>query len=243
MKAFAVVGFKDSGKTSLAEKLVGILVKRGYRVAAVKHAHGGLTLQGDSARLLAAGAEHVLAISDNVSETIESREVSLWEALTRLRSYDFVVVEGFKERFPGVRVAVVRNGEELARLRTPLLVAAYVRSGPRLRETDLPVFGPGEEEKLVDLLVEKAFEPPAGLDCGLCGYRNCLELAEAVVRGEVSATGCRVLSSKVELRVNGRVVGLNPFVQELVKNVVKGIVSSLKGVPERPARVELFLSE
>ncbi|MEM4666451.1 MAG: molybdopterin-guanine dinucleotide biosynthesis protein B [Thermofilum sp.] len=238
MKAFAVVGFKDSGKTTLAEKLVGILASRGYRVAAVKHAHSGLNLQGDSARLFAAGAERVVALSENVSEVIAG-SLSLEEALAALRAYDFVVVEGFKERFPGVRVAVARSREELEKLQSPLLVAAY--SAAELGGASVPIFKPGEEERLADLLTEKAFEPPAGLNCGFCGFSSCIEFARAVAKGEVSPSGCRVLASRVKLVVDGKAVELNPFVQDVVRNVVRALVSTLKGVGERPGRVELVL--
>lgn len=238
MKAFAVVGFKDSGKTTLAVRLIGILSSQGYRVAAVKHAHGGLDLRGDSGRLFAAGARQVFALSDNASEVLTAG-VSLEEALTALRAYDFVVVEGFKERFPGVRVAVVRSREELEKLQSPLLVAAYTPA--ELEGVGVPVFKPGEEEQLAAFLAEKAFEPPAGLNCGLCGLESCLEFAQAVARGEASPSGCRVLASKVKLVVDGRAIELNPFVQDLFRNVVKALVSTLKGVGDKPGRVELVL--
>lgn len=240
MKAFAVVGFKDSGKTTLAEKLVKILVARGYRVAAVKHAHSGLSLHGDSGRLFAAGAKRVLALSGNASEIL-AEGMSLADALAELRRYDFVVVEGFKESFPGVRVAVVRSREELEKLMSPLLAAAYTLG--ELEDTGIPVFKPGEEEKLVELLVERAFEPPAGLNCRACGFSSCLEFAQAVYRGETEPSACRVLTSKVKLVVDGKAIELNPFVQDVVRGVVGALVSVLKGVGEKPSRIELFLVE
>jgi len=35
--------------------------------------------------------------------------------------------------------------------------------------------------------------------------------------------------SKVEVSINGKEIELNPFVEELIKNTVKGMLSSLRG--------------
>ena len=38
-KIFGIAGWKNSGKTGLAVRLVTELVARGYRVSTIKHAH------------------------------------------------------------------------------------------------------------------------------------------------------------------------------------------------------------
>jgi molybdopterin-guanine dinucleotide biosynthesis protein B len=243
VKAVAVVGFKGSGKTALATKLVRILSSRGYRVAALKHAHGSLTLSPtDSAKLFEAGAAVALAVSQEAVEILERRSLALSEALSLLRSYDFLVAEGFKESFPGVRVAVVRSGEELEKLAHPLTIAAYAPSGS-VAGAGVPVYGPGEEEELAGLIEEKAFEPPAGLDCGSCRYGSCVALAAAVLRGEASPRDCAVLSSKVKVLVDGKPIDLNPFVQNLFKKVVIAMVTTLKGVPEKARTLRIEIEE
>jgi len=239
VRAVAVIGFKEAGKTTLAARIVELLVSRGYRVAALKHAHGGLTLGStDSARLFKAGASVSLAVSGDAVERLERGRLALPDALSQLRSYDFLVVEGFKEDFPGVRVAVVRSDEELRQLMHPLTIAAYTPTGG-VGSAGVPVFKPGEEEGLVDLILEKAFEPPAGLNCGFCRYGSCIALAVAMLRGEATIRDCVVLSSKVRVLVDGRPVELNPFVQDLFRRVVTAMVSSLKGVPEGARRVSV----
>jgi len=237
-----VVGFKGSGKTALATKLVRILSSRGYRVAALKRAHGSLTLSpADSAKLFEAGAAVALAVSQEAVEILERRSLALSEALSLLRSYDFLVAEGFKESFPGVRVAVVRSGEELEKLAHPLTIAAYAPSGS-VAGAGVPVYGPGEGE-LAGLIEEKAFEPPAGLDCGSCRYGSCVALAAAVLRGEASPRDCAVLSSKVKVLVDGKPIDLNLFVQNLFKKVVIAMVTTLKGVPEKARRLRIEIEE
>lgn len=38
-KLFGIIGWKNSGKTTMTERLVRNLTGRGYRIATVKHAH------------------------------------------------------------------------------------------------------------------------------------------------------------------------------------------------------------
>ena len=38
-RVFGVTGWKNAGKTTLTERLVAEFVRRGWRVATVKHAH------------------------------------------------------------------------------------------------------------------------------------------------------------------------------------------------------------
>ncbi|MEL6196195.1 MAG: molybdopterin-guanine dinucleotide biosynthesis protein MobB, partial [Myxococcota bacterium] len=39
LRVYGVVGFKNSGKTTLLERLVGEIVGRGFSVSTLKHAH------------------------------------------------------------------------------------------------------------------------------------------------------------------------------------------------------------
>lgn len=242
VRAVAVIGFKGSGKTTVASYIVGELKRRGLRVAAVKHAHGGISVNDeDSGRLFGAGADRVIAVSDDVVEEYRRSRASLWEVISQLRGFDFAVFEGFKSEFPGVRLAVARNVEEARELLTPLTVAITGRVAKEDHSgLPVPVFDlESEGERLVDFLLEKAFEPLPGLNCGFCRYGSCVTLAEAIARGEAGHGECTVLSSKVKLLVDGKPVELNPFVQDVFRNVVFALVGSLKGVGSSPSRVEL----
>ena len=243
MKGVAVIGLKKSGKTTVAEALVRELARRGYRVAAVKHAHGGLTLpEADSTRLYRAGAAEVIAVSPGETEHIASRGKQLWEALSLLRGYDYVVVEGFKSAFPGMRIVAARTVEEALKFKGPLVLAysgpvASLRPRPELPAPVVDALG--EPGRLADLVEERAFEVPPALDCGFCKYKSCIGLATAIARGEATIRECTVLASPVRLRVDGEEIALNPFVQDIIANVVRGVVATLKGVPEKPSKIEI----
>lgn len=100
----AVVGWKNSGKTTLIAKLVSELCRRGYRVATVKHAHHHFDIDHegtDSYRHRAAGAVEVALVSRRrwaiLHELGEEGEPGLSEILAKLAPADLVIIEGYKE--------------------------------------------------------------------------------------------------------------------------------------------------
>ncbi|MFW6174836.1 MAG: molybdopterin-guanine dinucleotide biosynthesis protein B [Chloroflexota bacterium] len=99
----AVVGYSDSGKTTIASDLTLSLKTRGYRVAAVKHCPHGHDMDhtgSDTERLFSAGADAVAAVSPGKISVIRrtGQEGELQEAVDALGpSCDIVIVEGFKE--------------------------------------------------------------------------------------------------------------------------------------------------
>ncbi|MDS1135424.1 molybdopterin-guanine dinucleotide biosynthesis protein B [Nitratireductor indicus] len=100
---YGIVGWKNSGKTTLTERLVGELVGRGLRIATLKHAHHDFDIDRegtDSFRHRAAGASEVAIVSGRrwalMHELGENAEPSLDEMLARLSPCDLVLIEGFK---------------------------------------------------------------------------------------------------------------------------------------------------
>ena len=65
---FGVAGYKNSGKTTLVERLVRDLSERGVKVSTLKHAHHNFEIDHpgrDSHRHRAAGAHEVAIVSRN----------------------------------------------------------------------------------------------------------------------------------------------------------------------------------
>ncbi|HDQ71865.1 MAG TPA: molybdopterin-guanine dinucleotide biosynthesis protein B [Chloroflexi bacterium] len=95
-KVIGIVGYKNSGKTTLTRKLAQALKRRGYTVAVVKHtAHHALDLPGKDTAVLGAVAEQVAIIAAEESALFWPRPLGLEEAIAHLQT-DFVLVEGFK---------------------------------------------------------------------------------------------------------------------------------------------------
>ncbi|MGD9915890.1 MAG: molybdopterin-guanine dinucleotide biosynthesis protein B [Rhizobiaceae bacterium] len=98
-----ITGWKNSGKTTLTERLVSELTRRGYAVSTVKHAHHDFDIDQpgtDSFRHRTAGAREVAIVSDRrwalMHELRGEDEPPLAAVLARLSPCDLVLVEGYK---------------------------------------------------------------------------------------------------------------------------------------------------
>ena len=104
MKVIGIVGWKNSGKTSLVERLVSEIAGRGYSISTVKHAHHRFQVDRpgtDSFRHRSAGAREVMLASSMrwalMHEDTEQATSNLQKLLEKLEPVDLVIVEGFKK--------------------------------------------------------------------------------------------------------------------------------------------------
>ncbi len=103
MRVAGIVGWHDSGKTTLLTALVAELTARGHAVSTVKHAHHGFDVDTpgkDSWKHRAAGAREVMVGSASrwalMHELRGAPEPGLDELLESMSPVDIVLVEGFK---------------------------------------------------------------------------------------------------------------------------------------------------
>ena len=112
-----VTGWKNAGKTTLVERLVAELVRRGLRVNTIKHAHHSVDVDQpgrDSYRHRQAGATEVAVVGGHRYAIMrEQEEPTLAEVLARLSPADVVVIEGYK-REPHLKIEVRAGGEPMA---------------------------------------------------------------------------------------------------------------------------------
>lgn len=118
--AVAFIGYQNSGKTTLVEKVIAELTARGLRVGSIKH-HGhhrfDIDVPGkDSWRHAEAGSRHVgLICANRYAEYADTdQEFPLDGLLVRYTDVDVVIVEGYKTAgLPNVVVA--RSGVDRLR--------------------------------------------------------------------------------------------------------------------------------
>lgn len=116
-----IVGWKNSGKTTLVEALLRETKTRGLHVSTIKHAHHAFDIDipgKDSHRHREAGAQEVLVVSKQrwalLHESQGSVEPSLEELVAKLEPCDLVLVEGFKHgTHSKIEVARFRRAEGL----------------------------------------------------------------------------------------------------------------------------------
>lgn len=242
-RAVAVVGFKDAGKTRVIEALIRELTHRGLKVGTIKHAtreHLLDTPGKDTMRHREAGSVASAIMTSDSAAVFLNHPLRLEEAAARLGPVDVVVLEGFKSLDRVARIMVPRNPGEIGTLANGLEIAIMGLSteGPS-DVVDVPVVPLNRAEELADIVEAKAFPLLPGLNCGGCGYESCRDLAQAILAGKAEAVQCASYSvDAVGLKVDGRAVAMNSFVQRVTRKVVLALVSTLRGV-EEPRRVEL----
>lgn len=161
-KIFGITGWKNSGKTTLTERLVRCLTGRGYRIATVKHAHHDFDIDHegtDSWRHRKAGAAEVAIVSARryaiMHESGEEAEPTLQEIVAKLAPCDLVIVEGYK-RDSHKKIEVRRKGgREGPRLsESDPAIVAVASDHPQEGET-LPVFDIDAIEDMADFIVRE----------------------------------------------------------------------------------------
>jgi molybdopterin-guanine dinucleotide biosynthesis protein B len=114
MRIIGLAGWSGSGKTTLVTRVIPVLVKRGLKVATVKHAHHEFDTDQpgkDSWLHRQAGASEVAIVSSRrwaiVHELGDEPEPPLAAMLAKLSPADLVIIEGFK-RHPHPKLEVYR---------------------------------------------------------------------------------------------------------------------------------------
>lgn len=142
MKIIQIVGYKNSGKTTIAEILIELFSRRGIRVASLKHhGHGGLPLgmeTTDSEKHRQAGAliagvegEKLLQLS---SEDPWKMEQMI--AIYKLLNIELLVMEGFKQ-YHYNKIVLIRGTEDLHLLEQLANIQAVITQVP-LKQTSYP---------------------------------------------------------------------------------------------------------
>jgi molybdopterin-guanine dinucleotide biosynthesis protein B len=119
MKVIGLAGWSGAGKTTLLTRVIQHVLKDGFRVSVIKHAHHAFDVDipgKDSWRHRQSGATEVLVSSTQrwalMHELRGAGEPRLPELLAKMSRVDLVVVEGFK-REPLRKIEVFRaaNGK------------------------------------------------------------------------------------------------------------------------------------
>lgn len=158
---FGVVGWKNSGKTTLMTNIIRELTGRGFDVSVIKHAHVKFDVDHpgrDSFKMREAGARQVMLSSPRrfavMRELGDRTEMTFDELLAHAGPCDLVLVEGYKrDDYP--KIEIRRDG---ATSREPLSgdypqVVAIVSDRPEQEPDALPVFQLDDIVPIVDFVV------------------------------------------------------------------------------------------
>ena len=206
----SIVGMSGTGKTTLMEKLIAELVRRGYRVATIKHDVHGFEIDHegkDSWRHKRAGAHTVVISSPKKAAVIRDveRDLTLEEVRDQLiQDVDLILSEGYKKDVQP-KIEVFRKGKYEGLLCT-------------------------SEDNLIAVVSDETFEvgvPHFSLDDvkGVAGFIEKRFLGDPE-------------KETVTLKVNGKSIPLNAFLKSYFTRTLQGMVSSLKGC-DSPRKIEV----
>ena len=231
MQAVSLIGYKNSGKTSLAVQLCECFQKRGMQVAAAKMSHHSFDAPDTDTRKLSRVASTVFGISPDQGLVLWNTKKYLPD-LIGLTDAQLLLVEGGKTLRYLPKIICSESESEIRELDQGLTLAVWTSR----KLPDLPVVQ--DLDNLASRILSQGFFLP-GLDCQACGREDCSVLAGEILRGEAAVEECQALRSSLQITVNGRQIPLNPFVNSILANGIKGLLSPLKGYA--PGTIDISL--
>ncbi|MEW5760095.1 MAG: molybdopterin-guanine dinucleotide biosynthesis protein B [Candidatus Thermoplasmatota archaeon] len=220
-----IYGYSKSGKTMLIEKLVPKLVKKGYKVATIKHIFKkdfSIDEKGkDTERHAKAGASVVVASAVSETGIIIKRNMSLKkiiENLKKIEKPDVILVEGFKKaNIPKISIGKIKKEKNT--------VFSYMKYNESIDEILKFIENGIKKGKILSKL-------PL-LNCKKCGF-TCVEFANLVFEKKRKINECKNYSrTKVYFEADKRWIPLNKFAQTLISKTIFGMASALKGVGKK----------
>jgi molybdopterin-guanine dinucleotide biosynthesis adapter protein len=158
---FGVVGWKNSGKTTLMVGLVSELTRRRYAVSVIKHAHANFEIDHpgrDSFRLREAGAHEVALSSPRrfalMRELRDAPEMAFEEVLDCAGPADLILIEGYKrEAFPKIEIRRDGATSRESLQRTAPQIVAIASDHPDIESEPLPSFHLEDIAGMADFIV------------------------------------------------------------------------------------------
>ncbi len=155
---FGVIGWKDSGKTTLVERLIEEFTIRGLTVSAIKHAHHVFDIDHphkDSYKFRSAGSRRTAIVSRNrwamIHELRNEEEPSLDEVISHIGTCDLILIEGYKwAKFDKIEVRNTTNGKKNLAPQDPHIKAVAFQGEPQ--EIDLPTFLVDDIAQIADFI-------------------------------------------------------------------------------------------
>jgi molybdopterin-guanine dinucleotide biosynthesis adapter protein len=159
MEIFGIIGWQDSGKTTLVVKLIPEIMSRGCSVSSMKHTHHNFDIDKpgkDSFEHRKAGATEVMVGSAKrwalIHELAEQEEPTMDELVALMTPVDLLLVEGFKrDQHAKIEVHRAATKKPLICENDPTVIA--VASDEPLPSLDIPVLDINNVAAVADFIL------------------------------------------------------------------------------------------
>ena len=121
MKTIGVIGWKNSGKTTLVSKLVDYFSSLNLKVGVIKHAHHSFDIDHpntDSYKIRKSGAYKTTIVSNKrlafIEERVDDNEIDLKSIIDMNKDCQILILEGFKKKndIPKIEVFLKKNKKD-----------------------------------------------------------------------------------------------------------------------------------
>jgi len=211
MKVIAVVGSSGSGKTGLIERLAAEYRKRKRRLAVVKHCPHGFDLEAEGKD----SRRFMRAGAVGAALVAPDGRV-----VFRRGSRSPDLVQAAVDLFLDADVVLVEGGSLVPGCKKIVVLGGGVPAR---------AVGPAKD------VVAYVSEGPVKVNKPVFRPTAAKRIADLIDRE------AEVVGPEVRLEVDGRDVPLKDFMQMILKNIILGLTSSLRGVAADPKKVRLLL--
>ena len=239
MRVIGITGYKKSGKTTLILKLSDELIKRGYKVAVIKHINKNIDQVNTDTSKYKEVLTQVAAITPKESVIFLKNKKNLEEIIKYFEA-DIILIEGFKKEKTFPKIVCLREESEKAELfdGLQLCTAGFVSKELHPKLYDFNILNDEDIKKIAEIAINKSFKLP-NLNCGECGYQDCYGLAQEIVKGNKTLDDCSSLEPSTLVKVNGKIISMNSFISKIVKNTIIGLLTSLKGFTKGDIEIKI----
>ena len=157
-KVVGIVGWKNVGKTFFVTEIINLLVKKGYKVGTIKHAHHDFDIDKpgtDSFKHRKSGASEVIISSSKrwakITEHKNNNEKKLNELVREFINVDLIIVEGFKrENHP--KIEIISQNSKFVNNEIKNVVAIVA---DQKIKSNIPLFMRNDVESLTEFIINK----------------------------------------------------------------------------------------
>lgn len=154
----SIVGRSNTGKTTIIERLIPILRKKGLKIAVIKHHPHDFDIDipgKDTYRYKQAGASASILASPGKVAVVEDTEgeLALEEIITRyVRDVDILLIEGFKRaKIPKIEVFRKKDDGNIPVCAGDANLIAIITD--ESVETSLPVFSRNDVQSIAEFII------------------------------------------------------------------------------------------
>ena len=161
MKIIGVVGWKNTGKTTLIEKLINEFNHRNLTVSTIKHSHHNFSVDKDgtdSFRHFNAGTKETILASEEkwikFSRQSSDPKPYLPYLIEQITPVDIVIVEGFKDS-DHIKLEVVDSLSDRKPLyETDRTICGLIINQQKIQNLGFPQFERDDVKKICDFIEE-----------------------------------------------------------------------------------------